>query len=638
MEALYSSLDAAMDEIDLGSSVMLPADVVTRHLHSSPPVAAQQVVAAQQGTLAAEPEVREDVKEVASVSGTEKPLSEAGSGLSATSEMPPAEGAGRETAVVAVPSGVPVPPEELRIFADRTAQYVARGGEALERVIAANERDNPIFCFLRSDDAFHAYYRMQLEKARKELPLLDASAADMAVSGDYRMDLSRDVMMVSGGRFAPVKVEEERKKDEGEKREVEETVEKKSKEEDATVALELKQEEEAVKSEWVDVAPEESNPVATEKAAVGEPFDGSRSSSSDSASSVVAPRKGVTFADEKKVAPSLSRSSSGSSVAEPAKNNNNGNNNNMVAVMVDGEAMQVDEDGWQVLPAELMTDIIAGRSGEYEAVYQAEQPVKVKYHEAAAIMNSWCESDTWRQSAMQNNEWTQLPTLVLDKIFRDKLGVWNLKNCALVCRKWSEAATKKIPYSKELFDNDRNLRRAQREQLRQQQRQERLNKFKDIRRGVLTFLFMLIPAALCFMIGLTGILYFHDLIQSVSIVPECPAAYSMAASLYACCGFWLADFVLFFLWSLTGFNHNPWGPGPAWRRKFTIEKIFVYCNAVGVLANIGIWTSAAACVHFCNSCIDSYPLVSSAVRSFAGFSLAFGLAINLLGIWFQAIL
>jgi hypothetical protein len=175
MEALYGSLDAALEEMDLGSSVMLPQETVLRELHSDPSVAAQ--FATSSVTLKRE-----------SVAPSE-PL-------------------------VAVPSVVnatkpPVPPDDLRLFADRTALYVARGGEQLERVIAAQERGNPTFCFLQPEDRFHPYYRERLAEAQ-EAARVEAAGWTGAVSGDYRADLSQDVMMVSGGRFAeePAMIEE----------------------------------------------------------------------------------------------------------------------------------------------------------------------------------------------------------------------------------------------------------------------------------------------------------------------------------------------------------------------------------------------------------------------------------------------
>ncbi len=253
-------------------------------------------------------------------------------------------------------------------------------------------------------------------------------------------------------------------------------------------------------------------------------------------------------------------------------------------------------------------------------------------------MKSWADSETWRNSEMQNDEWADLPLPVLDLIFRG-LYFFDLRSSALVCKKWSAATTKKIPYTRQVFQHQAQQKIAARENARLMRIQQRRQAVKDGLSNLSVFALMSLPTLVCLMIGLTGILYFLDFVRSVSIVPDCPYAYSMTTSLYCCCAFWLVDALLFFLWSFVAFNPNPWGaPADSWRRTLTFEFVLRCCNGIGVFVNIGIWTSAAACVHFCNACMDLNPSVATGVRSFAATSLAVGLAINLFGIWCQALI
>lgn len=84
---------------------------------------------------------------------------------------------------------------------------------------------------------------------------------------------------------------------------------------------------------------------------------------------------------------------------------------------VPGLEEEVDEEGWQVVKPELLVDVLASRSGDYEAIKMAtEAPrVMIKLHEANGIMAAWCNSETWTNSKMENNEWAHLPILVRGK-------------------------------------------------------------------------------------------------------------------------------------------------------------------------------------------------------------------------------
>lgn len=58
------------------------------------------------------------------------------------------------------------PPPANRTVIDKTADFVVRNGPAFEHKILINERNNPMFNFLRAGDAFHPYYRRRLQELR----------------------------------------------------------------------------------------------------------------------------------------------------------------------------------------------------------------------------------------------------------------------------------------------------------------------------------------------------------------------------------------------------------------------------------------------------------------------------------------
>jgi len=67
---------------------------------------------------------------------------------------------------VKAPSGVVLPPRELRNVAEKTAGYVARNGATFENRIREKEIQNPKFSFLDPGDAYHAYYLWRLDEIR----------------------------------------------------------------------------------------------------------------------------------------------------------------------------------------------------------------------------------------------------------------------------------------------------------------------------------------------------------------------------------------------------------------------------------------------------------------------------------------
>lgn len=64
------------------------------------------------------------------------------------------------------PSGVVLPPREIRNILEKTAGYVARNGAVFEDRIRDKESSNPKFSFLSSSDAYNAYYQWRLDEIR----------------------------------------------------------------------------------------------------------------------------------------------------------------------------------------------------------------------------------------------------------------------------------------------------------------------------------------------------------------------------------------------------------------------------------------------------------------------------------------
>tara|TARA_R110002050_G_scaffold190321_2_gene324963 strand:- start:422 stop:742 length:321 start_codon:yes stop_codon:yes gene_type:complete len=64
------------------------------------------------------------------------------------------------------PAGVIIPPPELRTIVDKTASFVARVGQSFEEKIKEAEKANPKFCFLDTNDHYHAYYQWKIQDVR----------------------------------------------------------------------------------------------------------------------------------------------------------------------------------------------------------------------------------------------------------------------------------------------------------------------------------------------------------------------------------------------------------------------------------------------------------------------------------------
>ena len=448
---LSNSLDLVLsDDIDLGASFMLPKEKVLRELHS-PEFRAET------------PAKRNDDAPPAS---TEKVAPE-------TSEKT-----------------VAVPPDDLRLFCDRTALYIARGGPALEATIKAKEANNPTFRFLDKADVFYPYYAEKLRLALVAAPKPEELVLE--ISNDYRIDLSRDVLLVSNGRFnepladaLALDDQQEQLKQQSEQEPKPETpilhepanpefdkgkgemfvsqsslsassaaeidvaqrpapfVERSYHSSDSSTADAVGQAHEAtadpaqVASADAVVGVEEekekilqsATSVSVDVVLESQPVEPSVPVPAAAASQL------VSSADSREVSDSASSVLAGSvdgAVAPPPPERDLGLSALVVetttaAVMgaiAEDEFVppqvppgndELDEEGWQVVKPELLVDVIASRSGDYEAMEMATVPppkVRVKLHEANTMMAAWCNSETWTNSKMENNEWAYLPVLV----------------------------------------------------------------------------------------------------------------------------------------------------------------------------------------------------------------------------------
>jgi hypothetical protein len=161
---------------------------------------------------------------------------------------------------------------------------------------------------------------------------------------------------------------------------------------------------------------------------------------------------------------------------------------------------------------------------------------------------------------MQHNEWATLPLPVLDCIFRHKLWYDDLRHMALTCKSWNAAVCSKVPYAVRIMtEGDKQRAEAMRWTAEQRKEEREVEQWRQRvrrnqqRRPVILFLETQLLAAACLAIGTTGLVFFPPLFRSVSIVPDCDAAYSMRASLYACCALWIVNAALLFFLSLPFF-------------------------------------------------------------------------------------
>lgn len=64
------------------------------------------------------------------------------------------------------PTGIVLPPRDIRAIVEKTAGYVARNGIVFEDRIRDKEKHNPKFSFLTANDAYSAFYAWRLDEIR----------------------------------------------------------------------------------------------------------------------------------------------------------------------------------------------------------------------------------------------------------------------------------------------------------------------------------------------------------------------------------------------------------------------------------------------------------------------------------------
>jgi hypothetical protein len=261
---------------------------------------------------------------------------------------------------------------------------------------------------------------------------------------------------------------------------------------------------------------------------------------------------------------------------------------------------------------------------------QAEKEVRYTAAQAAVLMRGWGYSVTWRTSALAPGaSWASLPLPVWDLILREDLSLFDLRRIGMVCRQWHEAVTRKIPSSRAIVAENATSRRAAREQRR---RQERHGAGQTC---CWVGMFVAGPIVVTLAFATVGFAWSVPLVSSVSIVPDCAAAQAMAASLYCCCAFWLADAAAFLaLWSV---SNCPSLRFSSVRSAPSIDTALRLWNAIRLAFEVGVWSSAAACIHFCGTCSALNPLVALQIRAFAATSLVFGLVACALTSWVQVL-
>ena len=74
--------------------------------------------------------------------------------------------------------GLILPPPDLRAIVDKTAQFIAKNGEAFEERILSNQRDNAKFKFLNPKDPYNAYYKAKIAE-------FQGGANERGPSGDH---------------------------------------------------------------------------------------------------------------------------------------------------------------------------------------------------------------------------------------------------------------------------------------------------------------------------------------------------------------------------------------------------------------------------------------------------------------------
>ncbi|KAI3661950.1 hypothetical protein MP638_005991 [Amoeboaphelidium occidentale] len=100
-----------------------------------------------------------------------------------------------------------IPPPEVQRIIEKTADYVAKGGLALEEKIKQKEDNNPRFAFLKDSDPYHLFYQQKLDeiltegavkKQPKKGPTQQTAAPKKASKEPPKSEFEFDIPTISG--------------------------------------------------------------------------------------------------------------------------------------------------------------------------------------------------------------------------------------------------------------------------------------------------------------------------------------------------------------------------------------------------------------------------------------------------------
>eukprot|EP00605_Chrysophyceae_sp_TOSAG23-4_P000748 GSChrysophyteH1.ASY1.ANO1.835.1 assembled CDS len=108
--------------------------------------------------------------------------------------------------------GVILPPRDIRVVVDKTANFVAKNGPAFElRIKNSAEGKTPKFSFLNPADPYHSYYKQKIKQLQEPEPELDhedgSKEADSTKSSEVVVKTSTEATSSSAILKAPREIE-----------------------------------------------------------------------------------------------------------------------------------------------------------------------------------------------------------------------------------------------------------------------------------------------------------------------------------------------------------------------------------------------------------------------------------------------
>jgi hypothetical protein len=260
--------------------------------------------------------------------------------------------------------------------------------------------------------------------------------------------------------------------------------------------------------------------------------------------------------------------------------------------------------------APLEVTAAVGAAKKQETAQALADTVRHTGAQAAASMRGWCESVTWRESAMSDNAWASLPQPVWDRLLREDFSPHDLQRVGQVCRQWHEAVSRKTSIARETSAGDSGGTAKEGSTAERQGRRFEVGTNSQV---------FAIPIIMTLVLGLAGLCFFVPFFASVSEVPACAGAEAMVGALYSCSALWLADAVALLAAFVVSLLPASWQP------RDMHSPVFKIWNACRLLLELGVVCSDAVCIHNSNFCMALNPLVSWQARAYAATSLVFGL-------------